>query len=138
MNEIMNTNLNFASARHKDSTHSDIIMTNIDKLRANIKHLIDIDIAKILELAKTKLPQRRIASLIRHSQKTIQHILATYNFEIFQRRNPRRENKCKIIVFEDRYIEHALKQNESLSLQDIINIINQNIAPISKMTLSRR
>src|SRR5438046_214865 len=68
------------------------------------------------------------------SQKAIQHTLTTYLFETFQGRNPRREYKRKTIEREDRYIERALKQNNSTPLRDITNIID---LPISERTVRR-
>ena len=77
--------------------------------KENRKYLTDIDIAKILGLAKALLPQRKIAALMKCSQKAVQHTLATYLFETFRGRNPRREYKRKTTEREDRYIERALK-----------------------------
>ena len=55
------------------------------------QHLTDIDIAKLLRLTKAEIPQREIASLMKCSQKAIQHTLVTYTFETFQGRNSRRD-----------------------------------------------
>src|SRR5579859_5431039 len=96
--------------------------------RAKGKHLTDIAIAKILGLAKGLLPQRKIAALMKCTQKAIQHTLVTYLFETFQGKNPRWEYKRKTTKREDRYIERALKQNSSLPLKDIINIIGGQIS----------
>jgi len=110
-------------------------MTDSHGERQSRKHLTDIDIAKILALAKAVMPQRQIAALIKCSQKAVQHTLATYLFETFQGRNPRREYKRKTTEREDRYIERALKQYSSTPLKDITNIIG---LPISTTTLRRR
>src|SRR5277367_222649 len=99
------------------------------------QRLTDIDIGKILGLAKALIPQRQIASLMKCSQKAVQHALATYLFETFQGRNPRREYKRKTTERDDRYIERALKQYTSTPLRDITNIIG---LPISMTTLRRR
>ena len=80
-------------------------MTDSHGERQSRKHLTDIDIAKILALAKAVMPQRQIAALIKCSQKAVQHTLVTYLFETFQGRNPQREYKRKTTKHEDRYIE---------------------------------
>jgi len=80
------------------------------------QYLTDIDIGKILGLAKALIPQRQIASFMKCSQKAVQHTLATYLFETFQGRNPRREYKPKTTEPDDRYIERALKQHTSTPL----------------------
>ena len=41
------------------------------------KHLSDVDIGKILGLAKALCPQRKISSLMKCSRNTLKHILAT-------------------------------------------------------------
>lgn len=99
------------------------------------QHLTDIDIAKLLGLAKAEIPQREIASLMKCSQKAVQHTLATYTFETFQGHNPRREYRRKTTKREDRYIERALKQHSFTPLRDITNIIG---LPISETTVRRR
>ena len=103
--------------------------------RTIAKHLTDIDIAKILGLAKAAVSHRKIASLMKCGKSAVQHTLATYVFETFQGCNPRREYKRKTTEREDRYIQRALKQNDSLPLRDITNIIDP---PISEATLRRR
>jgi hypothetical protein len=40
------------------------------------------------------------------------------------------EYKRKTTEREDRYIERALKQNDSLPLKEITNIVNQKVTPI--------
>ena len=102
---------------------------------AAAKHLTDIDIAKILGLAKAAVSQRKIAALMKCGKSAVQHTLATYLFETFQGRNPRRRYKHKTTEREDRYIERALKQNNSLPLHDITNIID---ASVSEHTVRRR
>ena len=63
--------------------------------------------------------------------RVVQNIISNYNFNIFQRCSQWQDYKRKTIAYEDWYIKHILKQNEFLSLNDIINIINQNISFIS-------
>src|SRR5579859_696609 len=99
------------------------------------EHLSYIDIAKILALGKVCIPQRKIASLLNCSKHAVQHALTTYLFETFQGRNPRRKYQRKTTEHEDQYIEEALKQNDSLPLRDITNIIG---LPISETTVRRR
>lgn len=110
-------------------------MADSHDVRQLKQHLTDIDIAKLLGLAKAEIPQREIASLMKCSQKAIQHTLATYTFETFQGRNPRRDYQRKTTKREDRYIERALKQYSFTPLQDITNIIG---LPISETTVRRR
>jgi transposase len=103
------------------------------------QHLSDIDIAKILALDKVKTSQRKIASLVKCCKSAIQHTLATYRFENFQGRNPRREYHRNTTEHEDQYIERTLKQNYDLPLHDITNIISNNIGQsISQTTVRRR
>jgi len=66
-------------------------MENIPPTREKGKHLSDVDIGKILRLAKAAWPQRKIAALTKCTQNAIQNILATYVFETFQGCNPRQE-----------------------------------------------
>ena len=99
------------------------------------QHLTDIDIAKILGLGKAEIPQREIASLMNCSQKAVQHALATYTFETFQRRNPRREYHRKTTELEDSDIHQALIHNSFTPLHDITNIIG---LPIEEHTVRRR
>src|SRR5579871_1101802 len=100
------------------------------------KHLSDTDIRKILGLAKALMPQRKIATLMKCTRKTVQHVLATFLFETFQRRNSQPERPRKTTKREDRYILHIIKQNDSAPLHDIINIINNKIdVPISEHTV---
>ena len=103
--------------------------------RTTGKLLSDVDIGKILGLAKALMPQREIADLMKCSKSAVQHTLATYLFETFQGRNPRRKYERKTTQRENRYIERALKQNDSLPLRDITNIIG---LPISERTVRRR
>ena len=65
------------------------------------KHLTDIDIGKILGLAKALIFQRKIVSLMNCSPKAVQHMLTTYLFETFQGCNPQREYKWKTSECED-------------------------------------
>ena len=100
--------------------------------RQSGKHLSDVDIGKILGLAKALIPQRQITSLMKCGQATVQHVLTKYVFETFQGHGPQRDYKRKTTKREDRYIEHALKQNHSAPLQEITNII---ALPISERTV---
>jgi hypothetical protein len=109
-------------------------MENIPPTREKWKHLSDVDIGKILGLAKAALPQRKIAALMKCTQNAIQNILATYLFETFQGRNPRRNYLRKTSEREDRYILCTLRQNNDLSLQDITNKLALGI---SQTTLRR-
>ena len=110
-------------------------MENVPPTREKGKHLSDIDIGKILGLAKAAMPQRKIASLMKTALHTIQNILATYLFETFRGRNPRRNYPRKTSEREDRYILRALQQNNDLPLRDITNKIGLGI---SERTLRRR
>jgi hypothetical protein len=103
-------------------------MTSSPEVRQKWKHLSDVDIGKILGLAKAEWSQRKLASLVKCSQKAIQNTLATYLFETFQGRKQRREYQRKTTEREDRYIERALKQNHSVPLRDITNIIDPDIS----------
>jgi len=96
-----------------------------------MEHLSDIDIAKILALAKASTSERKIASLVKCGKTSVHDTLNTYDFDTFQGRNPHREYQCKTTKHEDRYIERALKQYESVPLHDITNIIG---LPISERT----
>jgi hypothetical protein len=98
-------------------------------------HLSDVHIAMILALDKVAISQRRIAALIKTSRMAIQLALQTYTFETFQGCNARREYKHKTSEREDRYIEHIIKQNDSLPLQDITNIVSNKVLPISEATV---
>ena len=110
-------------------------MADSPAARRSGEHLSDVDIAKILALDKVSTPQRKIASLIKCSRAAIQNALAKYNFETFQGRNQRREYQRKTTLREDRYIERILKQNNSLPLRDITNIVQSHGLPISETTL---
>jgi hypothetical protein len=120
------------------STAISITMTESPALRSRWEHLSDADIGKILALDKVSISQRKIASLLKCSRSGVQHVLATYLFETFQGRNPRPPTQRKTTECEDRYIERALKQNDSIPLRDITNIVRDHGIPISKATLSRR
>jgi len=110
-------------------------MTEPLAVRCNEKHLSNVDITKILALDKASTFQWEIASLVKCSWTGIQRVLATYDFETFQRCNPWREYQRKITQHENQYIERALKQNNSLLLRDITNIISDKLLPISETTL---
>jgi len=110
-------------------------MENVAPTREKGKHLSDVDIGKILGLAKATMSQRKIATLMKTGLHTIQNILATYLFETFQGRNPRRIYPRKTSEREDRYILRALQQNNDLPLRDITNKVALGI---SETTLRRR
>lgn len=107
-------------------------MTDSPAARVKGKHLTDINIAKILGLAKGLIPQRAIESLMNCSQKAVHHTLATYFLETFRGHNPWREYQHKTPQREYRYIERALKQNNSLPLRNLTNIIG---LPISERSI---
>ena len=110
-------------------------MDNSPALRRLGQHLSDIDIGKILGLAKAELPQGEIATLMKCSKYAVFHTVHTYDFETFQGHNARREYERKTTKREDRYIERALKRNYSLPLRDITNIVG---LPVSRWTIARR
>jgi hypothetical protein len=99
------------------------------------EHLSDVHIAMILALDKVLISQRKIAALIKTSQIAVQRALQTYTFETFQGCNARWEYKHKTTECEDRYIERVIKQNDSLPLRDITNIISNKVLPISEATV---
>jgi hypothetical protein len=103
--------------------------------RTTGKLLSDVDIGKILRLTKALMPQQEIADLIKCSKSAVQYTLVTYLFETFQECNPWRKYQRKTTQCEDWYIERALKQNDTLPLCDITNIIQ---LPISERTVRRR
>jgi len=113
-------------------------MTEPPAVRRSREHLSDIDIAKILALDKASTSQREIASLVKCSRTGVQRVLTTYEFETFHGRNPRRDYQRKTTQREDRYIERVIKQNDSLPLRDITNIISNKLLPISEATVRRR
>jgi len=113
-------------------------MTEPPTERRSGEHLSDIDIAKILALDKASTSQREIASLVKCSRTGVQGVLGTYTFETFQGRNPRRDYHRKTTQREDRYIERALKQNDSIPLRDITNIVREHGVPVSEATIRRR
>jgi len=49
--------------------------------REKRKHLTDVDVEKILGLAKALKSQRKITSLMKCSQKAVRHTVSTYLFE---------------------------------------------------------
>jgi hypothetical protein len=65
-------------------------MTDANASRTSGQHLNDIDIAKVLGLAKAGKSQREIARLMHCSQKPVQNALKNYDFGTFQGRNERR------------------------------------------------
>ena len=103
--------------------------------RESGKHLSDVNIGKILGLAKAIMSQRKIVNVMKCSRKAVQNILVNYLFETFQGRGPRCEYERKTSQHEDHYIEHALKQNCFLPLKDITNKIR---LPISETTIHHR
>jgi len=102
------------------------------------KHLSDIYIAMILALDKVSISQWQIAALIKTSRTAVQHTLQTYTFETFQELNQRGEYRRKTTRCEDRYIERALKQNDSIPLCDITNIVRERGLPVLEATVWRR
>ena len=103
------------------------------------KYLSDIDIGKILGLAKALCPQRQIANLMKCSWKAVQNVVATYLFETFQGRGPRRVYEQKTSKRQDNIILRTLKQNYDLPLCDITNIVNKTIiTPVSEHTVRHR
>ena len=80
------------------------------------KHLSDVDIGKILGLAKALCPQRKIATLMKCGQKAVQSVLATYLFETFQGRESRQPRERKTTTRQDNIIIHTIKQNYDLPL----------------------
>jgi len=62
-------------------------MACVPAAKTKVKHLTDVDIGKILGLAKGNVSQRKITSFMKYSQKIIQNTLVTYLFETFQRIN---------------------------------------------------
>ena len=68
------------------------------------------------------------------SQKAIQHTLATYLFETFQGCNARQDYTRKTTKLQDQHIECVLKENDSVPLHDITNLIG---LLISRWTLTR-
>src|SRR4051812_4532071 len=98
----MNFKLRVFPPQH--SYASSIIMSDNLESRTKGKHLTDIEIAKILGLAKATMSQRKIASLMKCSVKAINHTLATFLFETFNGRHQRREYQRKTTEREDRYI----------------------------------
>ena len=96
--------------------------------KTKVKHLIDVDIVKILDLAKGNISQRKIASFMKYSQKTIQYTLAIYLFETFSRNQFMARIQMKNNKQEDNDIMHALKKNYDIPLHDIINIIDLSIS----------
>src|SRR5579859_2907172 len=108
---------------------------NVPPQRDSGKHLSDVDVGKILGLAKASMPQRAIANLMKCGKTAVQNILGTYLFETFQGRNLRHNHPRKTTQHEDRYIERALMQNSFLPLADITNKIGLDI---SERTVRRR
>jgi transposase len=103
------------------------------------RHLSDVDIGKILGLAKALCPQRKIATLMKCGRKAVQRVLATYLFETFQGRESRRAYERKTSTRQDNVIIRTIKQNYDLPLRDITNIINTKIkTSISERTVRRR
>ena len=91
-----------------NSTHNCSTMVNIPPMWELRKHFSDIDIGKILRLAKVAMPQRKIAALMKCSKNVIQNILSKYLFETFQGLNSRWDYPWKTSKHEDRYILYAL------------------------------
>jgi len=114
-------------------------MSDPQEPRAKRAHLTDVEIAKILGLGKANTSRRTIASLMKCSVMAVQHALATFSFETFTGRQHRREYQRKTTKREDRYIVRSIKQNDSLPLSDITNIVSNKLdVPISTTTIRRR
>jgi len=77
----------------------------------------------MLTLVKVSIPQWDIASVVKCSHSRVQYVLATYLFETFQGRNPYHDYQGKTTERKDRYIKHALKQNNSILWCNITNIV---------------
>ena len=92
----------------------------------------------IFALDKVSTPQRKIATLIKTSKTAVQHALQTYTFETFQGCNLQWDYQRKITQCKNWYIERALKQNNSLPLHDITNIIQDHGLQISEALIRRR
>jgi len=110
------------------STMNSTTMNGLLTLRHLEQHLLDVNIGKVLGLAKAELPQQEIMNLINCSKKAVQHMVETYDFNTFQGHNPHREYKHKTTKCEDRYIACALKQNNSLPLHNITNIMELSVS----------
>ena len=123
VNPTTNRNLRFPYFQPRSSRACSTTVMTLHNIRRPMEHLSDIDIAKILALAKASTSERKIASLIKCSKTSVHDTLNTYDFETFQGHNPRREYQRKTTKCEDWYIERALKQYESVPLYDITNII---------------
>ena len=83
------------STHHQTSDTYHTTMVGSPPMRDKGRHLTDVDIGKILGLVKALLSQRKIASLMKCSQKAVQYTVSTYLFETFQGRNPHQEHKHK-------------------------------------------
>jgi len=103
--------------------------------RRSREHLSDTDIAKILALDKASTSQREIASFVKCSQTDIQRVLATYTFKTFQRCNPRQTYQRKTTQRENWYIKCALKQNDSIPLRNVTNIVRDHGILVSEATI---
>ena len=114
-------------------------MTDTPVEREQGKHLSDVDIGKILGLAKALCPQRKIATLMKCGRKAVQRVLTTYLFETFQGRKSRRAYERKTTTRQDNIIVRTIKQNYDIPLHDITNIINNTIkTTVSERTVRRR
>ena len=58
-------------------------MSDAPEPRTKGMHLTNIEIAKILRLAKMKISQQKITSLMKCNAKAINHMLMTFLFETF-------------------------------------------------------
>ena len=110
-------------------------MTDSHQVRLPRERLTNIDIAKILRLAKVELSHHEIALLMHCSQKAVQHTLTSYTFETFQGQHPWREYPRKTTKSEDKHIECTLKQHSFLPLKGITNIVG---LPVSETTIRHR
>ena len=134
VNATMWSNFKIMRSPIQISTLISITMTEPPAEQCSGQHLSDINIAKILTLDKASIFQREIMSLVKCSWIHVQGVLATYTFKTFQRCNPWWDYQRKT-THENQYIEHALKQNDSISLCDITNIIREHGVPVFEATI---
>jgi hypothetical protein len=79
------------------------------------QHLSDIQIAFVLAFHQAKVTQRTIAKFVKCSLGAFRNIFDSYTFDTFKGRQPQREYQRKTTDREDRYMEHALIQNDALT-----------------------
>ena len=116
VNGTTSLEINFRFTTTRLSNVSCAVMSENEVPHEKGNHLNDIDIVKILGLAKAGKSQREIARLMQCTKKPVQNVLTNYDFDTFQGRDARREYKWKTTKREDIYIERALKQNFDVPL----------------------